>query len=110
AFALLAAREAGAAPDSGSYLKFQYVKRRQRCWYCSAQVNVVEDYAHHPSEIAAALAQLREETDRRIAVVFQPHRYSRTAALKRELAESLARCDALALQSVYPASEVPLPG
>lgn len=110
AFAFLAARQAGCLPESGAAIEFQFVKRRQRCWYCSAEVAVVEDYAHHPREIAAALAQLREETARRIAVVFQPHRFSRTAALKGQLAESLAQADALALQAVYPASEAPVPG
>jgi UDP-N-acetylmuramate--alanine ligase len=69
---------------------------------------VYDDYGHHPAEIAATLAALRD--DRRLLVLFQPHLYSRTRHLARELAAALACADAVAVTDVYAAREEPLPG
>ena len=73
-------------------------------------VAVVDDYAHHPTEIAVNLAAARDVHDGRILVLFQPHLYSRTRYLARELAAALVTADVVAVTDVYPAREEPLPG
>ena len=69
---------------------------------------VYDDYGHHPAEIAATLAALQDGG--RLLVLFQPHLYSRTRHLARELAGALAHADAVAVTEVYAAREEPLPG
>jgi UDP-N-acetylmuramate--alanine ligase len=64
-----------------------------------------EDYAHHPSEVAATLRGARTLEQRRLVAVFQPHLYSRTALLAREFGEALALADAVVVLDVYPARE-----
>ena len=71
-------------------------------------IEVLDDYAHHPAEIAATLAALRDGG--RVLVVFQPHLYSRTRHLARELAAALSAAEAVAVLDVYPAREVPIDG
>ena len=110
AFAILATIKAGIEFPDRSVVEFTSIRRRQQSHYCSPEIRVFEDYAHHPIEIEAVLAQLGETSDRRRAVVFQPHRYSRTKELKLELAQSLRVCDSLLLLDVYAASEAPLEG
>jgi UDP-N-acetylmuramate--alanine ligase len=78
-------------------------------------VRVYDDYGHHPTEIRATLTAAREnmqylEGAGRLFVVFQPHRYTRTADLMEEFAESFPDIDALVLLDIYPASEKPIPG
>jgi UDP-N-acetylmuramate--alanine ligase len=73
-------------------------------------VTHVDDYGHHPTEIAAVLATARSVWSRRLVTLFQPHRYSRTRALHRQFGEALANTDVLLLAEVYPAGERPLPG
>jgi UDP-N-acetylmuramate--alanine ligase len=73
-------------------------------------VRVVDDYAHHPAEIAASLAAVREQTAGRLLTLFQPHLYSRTRHLARELASALAEADLAAITDVYGAREEPLEG
>ena len=74
-------------------------------------VTVLDDYAHHPAEIAATLAAARElQPGARLLVLFQPHLYSRTRHLARELADALADADAVAVADVYAAREEPLDG
>jgi UDP-N-acetylmuramate--alanine ligase len=71
----------------------------------------VDDYGHHPTEIAATLAAARNAwPGRRIVVVFQPHRYTRTRDLLDEFANVLSTCDALLLTQVYAAGEEPIVG
>jgi UDP-N-acetylmuramate--alanine ligase len=70
---------------------------------------VVDDYGHHPTEIAAVLAAAKT-LDRRIIVAFQPHRYSRTAALMNDFGPSLAAADHIVLTDIYAASEDPIAG
>ena len=72
---------------------------------------VVDDYGHHPVEIAATLATARTAyPDRRVVVAFQPHRFSRTQALFGEFCHVLGTVDKLLLTEIYPASEKPIPG
>jgi UDP-N-acetylmuramate--alanine ligase len=70
----------------------------------AAGVEVIDDYAHHPAEISATLAALREG-EGRVLVLFQPHLYSRTRHLARELAAALAVAETVAVTDVYPARE-----
>jgi UDP-N-acetylmuramate--alanine ligase len=73
-------------------------------------VTLVDDYAHLPTEVAAALGTAREGDWRRIVAVFQPHRYTRTARLWRDFADAFVDADLLVLTDVYPAGEPPQPG
>ncbi|PWG65174.1 UDP-N-acetylmuramate--L-alanine ligase [Sediminicurvatus halobius] len=74
-------------------------------------VELVDDYGHHPREIAAVLQALRAGwPGRRVLVAFQPHRYSRTRDLFEDFARVLSQADALVVSEVYPAGEAPLPG
>lgn len=72
---------------------------------------VVDDYAHHPTEVQATLRAARQSSGaRRILAVFQPHRYTRTAALAREFGEAFSDADHVVLMDVYAAGEAPIPG
>ena len=74
-------------------------------------VTIVDDYGHHPTEIAATLEATRQVwPDRRVVLVFQPHRYTRTRDLFDDFARVLSDVDALVLSEVYPAGEAPIPG
>ena len=74
-------------------------------------VTLVDDYGHHPTELALTIAAARERfPGRRLRVLFQPHLYSRTRHLARELGGALAAADDVAVTDVYPAREHPLPG
>ncbi|MEA5444838.1 UDP-N-acetylmuramate--L-alanine ligase [Gammaproteobacteria bacterium AB-CW1] len=72
---------------------------------------LVDDYGHHPSELRATLSAAREGwPERRLVLVFQPHRYSRTRDLFEDFSEVLSEADVLVLTEVYAAGEVPVPG
>lgn len=74
-------------------------------------VLVVDDYGHHPTEIAATLRGARDSyAERRLIVVFQPHRYTRTRDHMEEFAECLAAADVVILTDIYPAGEAPIDG
>jgi UDP-N-acetylmuramate--alanine ligase len=73
-------------------------------------VTYVDDYAHLPSDVDAMIQAAREGGWRRVLAVFQPHRYSRTAALWRDFADAFVGADELVLTDVYPAGEQPQPG
>jgi UDP-N-acetylmuramate--alanine ligase len=73
-------------------------------------VMVVDDYGHHPTEITAVIAAARAGIDRRVVVVFQPHRYSRTSRLLPEFGAALTAADELVLTDIYAAGEDPIPG
>jgi UDP-N-acetylmuramate--alanine ligase len=73
-------------------------------------VMVVDDYGHHPTEIAAVIAAARAGLDRRVMVVFQPHRYTRTRDLLAEFGTALGAADEVILTDVYPAGEAPIAG
>jgi UDP-N-acetylmuramate--alanine ligase len=73
-------------------------------------VMVVDDYGHHPTEIAAVIAAARAGIDRRVVVVFQPHRYSRTRMLMHEFGDALGAADTVVLTDIYAAGEQPIDG
>jgi len=73
-------------------------------------VRVVDDYGHHPTEIAAVIAAARASGARRVIVAFQPHRYTRTSQLRDAFAAALGEADAIVLTDIYPAGEPPIPG
>jgi UDP-N-acetylmuramate--alanine ligase len=73
-------------------------------------VLVIDDYGHHPTEIAAVLAAARATFDRRLVVAFQPHRYSRTEQLMEAFGPALREADEIVLTDIYAASEEPIPG
>ena len=73
-------------------------------------ITVVDDYGHHPTEIAAVLAAARAGKPQRIVVAFQPHRYTRTRDLMNEFGTALATADEVVLTNIYAASEEPIPG
>ncbi len=78
-----------------------------------AGVTVVDDYAHHPSEVSATLAGIKEarkDTGGKIIAVFQPHLFSRTRDFYRQFAEALHHADEALVVDIYPARELPIPG
>lgn len=90
--------------------EFSGVKRRfQRIGACG-QVTVVDDYAHHPTEVRATLAAARSGSWRRVVCVFQPHRYSRTKLLGSDFGLAFDDADMVVLTDVYGAGEEPEPG
>ncbi|MFJ5680083.1 UDP-N-acetylmuramate--L-alanine ligase [Streptomyces sp. NPDC093097] len=93
--------------------KYTGVKRRLQLKGEAAGVQVIDSYAHHPTEMTADLEAIRgaiEETGGRILVVFQPHLYSRTQELGTEMGQALALADASVVLDIYPAREDPIPG
>ncbi|WP_030663266.1 UDP-N-acetylmuramate--L-alanine ligase [Streptomyces cellulosae] len=87
------------------------VKRRLQLKGEEAGVQVIDSYAHHPTEMTADLEAMRAAAgDARILVVFQPHLFSRTQELGKEMGRSLALADASVVLDIYPAREDPVPG
>jgi len=89
---------------------FRGVDRRFQNRGTARGITVVDDYGHHPTEIRATLAAARECGYRRIHVIFQPHRYTRTRDLLDEFAGSFTDCDTVFVLPIYAASESPIPG
>lgn len=107
------ALEAGVQPQDIRRLLplFKGVRRRLERCFSQPGLAYYDDYAHHPAEIRASLRALREfYPDYRMAVLFQPHLYSRTRDLAEGFADSLREADALCLVDIYPAREEPIPG
>jgi UDP-N-acetylmuramate--alanine ligase len=98
-----AAVAAGLARYAGVARRFEFRGER-------AGVTVVDDYAHLPTEVAAALATARQGGWRRVVCVFQPHRFSRTASLGRAFADAFGEADHLVVTDIYGAGETPRPG
>jgi UDP-N-acetylmuramate--alanine ligase len=90
--------------------EFQGAERRFERVGEAAGVLVVDDYGHHPTEIAAVLAAARATLSRRLLVAFQPHRFSRTARLMEEFGGAFADADDVVLTEIYAAGEESLPG
>jgi len=87
------------------------VKRRLQLKGEAAGVQVIDSYAHHPTEMTADLEAMRAAAgDARILVVFQPHLFSRTQELGKEMGQALALTDASLVLDIYPAREDPIPG
>lgn len=113
--ALLAAIEVGADPDDvlDALAGFEGVRRRFELVGTAAGVRVFDDYAHHPTKVAAALTAvcaLAKESGGRAVVVFQPHLYSRTKIFAAEFGAALSAADEVFVLDVYAAREQPLAG
>ncbi len=89
---------------------FAGARRRFETKYLSHNYRIVDDYGHHPTEIAATLETARSLNPKRLVVLFQPHRYTRTQALRDDFGRVLSGVDKLYVTDVYPASERPIPG
>jgi UDP-N-acetylmuramate--alanine ligase len=87
---------------------FPGVRRRLELKGARDGVRIYDDYAHHPTEVRAALSALRELRPERLIAVFQPHLYSRTKALGEEFGAALALADEVVVLDVYPAREEPV--
>ena len=89
---------------------FRGVERRFQVRGRAGGVTVIDDYAHHPTEVRATLAAARPGPWDRVVAVFQPHRYSRTAAFSDEFGDAFADADRIIVTDVYGAGEEPVPG
>ena len=90
---------------------FRGVGRRMELLGEGAGISFLDDYGHHQTEVAATLEAVRGAyPGRRLVVVFQPHRYSRTKALHRAFGPALRRADLVFVMDIYPAGEKPIPG
>jgi UDP-N-acetylmuramate--alanine ligase len=108
AAALAVARLAGVEPAlaAAALGRFTAAGRRfELLGHSVGGASIYDDYAHHPSEIAASIAAARTLTPERLVALFQPHLFSRTRALRREFGEALATADVIGLLDVYPARE-----
>ena len=90
--------------------EFQGAERRFERHGEHGGVVVIDDYGHHPTEIAAVLAAAKSAVGRRLIVAFQPHRYTRTEQLMQAFGPSLRDADQIVLTDIYAASEDPIPG
>ncbi|MCX5712801.1 MAG: UDP-N-acetylmuramate--L-alanine ligase [Candidatus Omnitrophica bacterium] len=93
-----------------TFLNFKGAARRLEVKFENEDLMVVDDYAHHPSEIKASLAALKNLGRKRIIAIFQPHRYTRTQNLLDEFASCFAQADYLILTDIYSAGEPSIPG
>ncbi len=89
---------------------FDGVRRRLQYRGTVRGITVIEDYAHHPTEIAATLDAVRLAAPERLVCVFQPHLYSRTKFFYEDFARVLARADKVVVTDIYPSREAPMPG
>ena len=110
--ALAAAQVMGAALSPLLLADYSGVRRRQSLLHAETDLTVVEDYAHHPTEIRALLASLRRRVrpGGRLVVIFQPHRFSRTRQFLADFAAVLTAPDSVHLLDVYGAGEAPIAG
>jgi UDP-N-acetylmuramate--alanine ligase len=112
AVATVAARVAGASGEAAAaaLARFGGVARRFEFRGTAAGVTLVDDYGHLPGEVQAVLAAARDGDWQRVVAVFQPHRYSRTAALGRDFGPAFGDADVVVVTDVYAAGENPIPG
>ena len=106
--ALTASALAGADPAraAAALADFRGARRRfELLGSTEKQIPIYDDYAHHPTEVAATIAAARTLAPARLVAVFQPHLYSRTRALAREFGRALAGADIVVVLAVYPARE-----
>ena len=94
---------AGFAVFTGTKRRFQTKFRNDDVW-------IVDDYAHHPTEIQTTIKAARQTNPKRLVVAFQPHRYTRTQLLRKEFGSCFKGADVLILTDIYAASEEPIPG
>jgi UDP-N-acetylmuramate--alanine ligase len=95
---------------ASSLRKFEHARRRFEIKYASDRFLLVDDYAHHPSEIRATLKTATSIGRKRVLTMFQPHRYSRTKALCSQFGRAFDDADHVVVTDIYPASEAPIPG
>ena len=98
------------AAAAGALRRFPGVDRRFERHRAPGGVEIVDDYGHHPTEIAAVIETARLSAPRRLVVVFEPHRYTRTARLLDAFGRTLARADMVIVTEVHAASEPPIEG
>jgi UDP-N-acetylmuramate--alanine ligase len=100
------------SPDSirQALENFRGVDRRFQLKGTAAEVSVIDDYGHHPTEIRATLAAARQCGFKRVHVVFQPHRYTRTRDLLEDFATAFSDADTVSVLDIYAASEAPIAG
>ena len=90
---------------------FEGIKRRLEVHLNTPQLSYIDDYAHHPTELASAIASMREIfPGRKLTAIFQPHLYTRTRDFAPDFARALSAVDKLILLDIYPAREEPIPG
>ena len=89
---------------------FRGARRRFESKLQNDDFQIFDDYGHHPTEIKATLEMARGVGRERVVVMFQPHRYSRTQALRNQFGEAFDAADLVYITDVYPASELPIPG
>jgi len=110
------AAKAGGTPLDADKLRealasFEGVKRRFEFYVNTPRQVYMDDYAHHPRELAAAITSVKKMfPGRRLTALFQPHLYTRTRDFYREFAEALSHADRVVLLPIYPAREEPIPG
>ena len=95
--------QTGLAGYNGVFRRFEYKGNVN-------DITLYDDYCHHPTEIIATLNAIKENTDRRIVAVFQPHLYSRTRDFYNEFGRSFFQSDILLVAPIFPAREKPIPG
>lgn len=110
ALALLAAMGLPLVDLASSLSEYRGVARRFEHRGTVGGVSLYDDYAHHPTEVAATLATARAVAPERLVAVFQPHLYSRTQRFADEFGEALAAADVVVVTDVYGAREEPVPG
>ncbi|MCK5343905.1 MAG: UDP-N-acetylmuramate--L-alanine ligase, partial [Candidatus Heimdallarchaeota archaeon] len=93
-----------------AFKEYSGVERRFEIKSDIKDILIVDDYAHHPTEVKATLKAARAGYSRRIIAVFQPHLYSRTRDFYKEFARALDLADIVYLTDIYPAREEPMPG
>ncbi len=89
---------------------FKGVRRRFEIKGVKKEIMVVDDYAHHPSEIRATLAAAKQGWNKRVIAVFQPHLFTRTRDFYQDFGHSFENSDMVVLMDIYPARETPIPG
>jgi UDP-N-acetylmuramate--alanine ligase len=109
--AFAATRDMGVEPSviAAGLRDFQGVNRRFQI-KCNNGITVVDDYAHHPTEVRATLSAAKAGAFHRIFAIFQPHRYSRTMHLMKDFARAFNLADVVLLLDIYPAGETPIEG
>jgi len=95
---------------AASLRKFEHARRRFEIKYASDRFLLVDDYAHHPSELRATLKTARSTRRKRILTMFQPHRFSRTKALCHKFGGAFDDADRVVVTDVYAANETAIPG
>lgn len=95
---------------ASGFAVFAGTKRRFQTKFKNENVWIVDDYAHHPTEIQTTIKAARQTNPKRLVVAFQPHRYTRTQLLRKEFGSCFKGADVLILTDIYAASEAPIPG